>query len=155
MLCWHLQHLLCIAGYLTPHKVPSNYSWEFSGGFAHVLMNNYCQLPGGVHQFFFLSSLAPFTGICCRDFCCLPRSVILPCQWFRQQMSSPNGHWRHGALPWLLGLDLSMPGCVLPCPYFRKAGYLSSFLHDALPYMDLQGPWLKLLVKNKNKSFSF
>lgn len=42
-----------------PHNVPSNYSWAFSGGFSHRLMNNYCQLPGGVHQGFFLSALAP------------------------------------------------------------------------------------------------
>lgn len=43
---------LLIAGCPVPRKVPSHYSWGFSEDFAHVLVNNYCQLPGGVHQFF-------------------------------------------------------------------------------------------------------
>lgn len=108
-------------------QVPSNYSWEFSGGFAHGLMNNYCQLPGGVHQFFFLSALAPFTDSCCWDFCLLPRSADLPCQWLWQWTICLDGVWRTGLCH----------GCAVVLPPLEARDTCSLYMYDALPYMGL------------------
>lgn len=159
MFCWQSlpSPLLIITGYLVLHEVPSNYSWEFSGGFAHVLMNNYCQLPGGVHQFFFSSALAPFVDIGCWDFCRLPRSVDLPCQWLEQQVSCPDGAPVLGALPWLLGTATTgrRNGPAVLCPLLASEGHAASlsFCYNALPSLGLWGPWWEVLVENKNFTF--
>lgn len=54
----------------------------------------------------------------------------------------PHGSWCHGITPW--------PPCRA-----SPHGCFSPILYDALPYMGVQGPWLKLSVKNKNKIFRF
>lgn len=110
-----------------PHKVPSNYSWEFSGGFAHGLMNNYCQLPGGVHQFFSyllwppsLIAAAETSASCQEVWTCLVND-------FGSGRSALTGSGAWGSATAVL--------CLLPPLEARDT--CSLYMYDALPYMGL------------------
>lgn len=92
---------LTITGDPMLHKALLNYSWAFSRVFVHVLMNNNCQLPAGVHPFFFLSRFGPL------HWYQLLRLVAYSCVWTASSMT-PIAGW----LPWwfCIAVDLATTG---------------------------------------------